>query len=80
MEKIGTADVRRHAHPTGERATCGKSLHIRVIRVIRGFHSRIQVHAFELPGYGENAAGVDSNRSSKAARFQTGGLREIIRW
>ena len=59
MEKVGTADTRRHAHPTGEPATCGKSLHIRVIRVIRGFHFRIQNYR--------------DGPISRCSRFQCGG-------
>jgi len=40
MEEDESKDARKSAHPLGERDSPGKSLPIRVIRVIRGSHSR----------------------------------------
>ncbi len=42
MEKVGAVDVQEHHNPAGERHGCGSPLHIRGVRVIRGFHFRIQ--------------------------------------
>jgi hypothetical protein len=42
MKKVGSADARKKVHPTGERAIRNKPLLIRVIRAIRGFHSRFE--------------------------------------
>ena len=40
MKKIRPVDGRNPVHPRGEYPIGGKSLPIRAIRVIRGFHSR----------------------------------------
>ena len=55
MKKRQPADGRTHAHLMGEHDICGKRHPIRVIRVIRGFLSWIEVHipaAVSIAGFG----------------------------